>query len=275
MLPRPFRIQSRLPPEQVRGLVKGAFVDWFEIREAPRGWIIGPLMCVWRTAFTNDNTVYALILRAGWRTRVVGFSLSDVARPFFALCLLAILWGIWNQYAAGEMLLRGAILFSVIIGALFTLLARWPMAKREPPSVRFLRRLIEQDRAVSEEVEEVPLPTFECNPRALDLILSGMPTGRVESAADVISAFRKVEDASEEFIILAASDEQFIQSAPMGDGFIVEWRDGSEDRHFTARLAADREEELCAREALALLLTFAHDAAWPDSVIWRAGFGSA
>lgn len=121
--------------------------------------------------------------------------------------------------------------------------------------------------------EQTPLPAFGSEPRNLELIVSGKPLTRVTSAAEVIAVFRAVEDGTEEFIILAAGEQYYVQSAARGEGFLIEWRDGSEDRHFSAVATAIEGEELSARGALELLLVYAHGAPWPDTVTWIPRFG--
>ena len=73
-MPRLFHIDCDAQPEQVKTEIRAALVDWFELREAPRGWIAGPFMCLWRTAQTagRDNSLRR-IFATFWKLAAFGF----------------------------------------------------------------------------------------------------------------------------------------------------------------------------------------------------------
>ena len=143
MLPKLFRIDCADQPEQVKVTIKEALSDWFDPREFPRGWIAGPVMCLWRTAMTNDNIVYAIILRDGWRTRIIGFTLSQFARSFFIFALLgAIVWLIAST-VQGDLFHIGTLPLAIFCGAALAVLIFWPESSQEDRTVTFLREAVE------------------------------------------------------------------------------------------------------------------------------------
>lgn len=268
MLPKLFRIDCADQPEQVKVTIKEALSDWFDPREFPRGWIAGPVICLWRTAMTNDNIVYAVILRDGWRTRIIGFTLSQFARSFFIFALLgAIIWLIAST-VQGDLFLIGTLPLAILCGAALAVLIFWPESSQEDRTVTFLREVVEGQTRKPRLQPAFTRPATYGEARALELVVSGRSVASLATAEAVIAAFRAMDDGEEEFLILAAGENEFFQSAPGPDEFFVEWRDGCRERHFVAQCAGSEGKPLAMQDALRLALDFLHGAEWSENAEW-------
>ena len=70
--------------------------------------------------------------------------------------------------------------------------------------------------------------------RQVELNVDGTVAASPATGAAIESAIRGLDDV--DFIILQEKDQHYFQSAGVTDGYVVEWREGSEDRHFSASL---------------------------------------
>jgi hypothetical protein len=60
---------------------------------------------------------------------------------------------------------------------------------------------------------------------------------RHASEADIIEEFNKFGEENDDFVVLSKNDMNYIQAAPgdfEGEGLVLEYQDGSLDRHFSA-----------------------------------------
>ena len=192
-------------------------------------------MCLWRTAVTNDNTVYAVILRDGWRTRIVGLTLSQFARSFFIFALIGTIVWLVVSTIQGYLFLNGTLPLALLCAAALAVLILWPRSPDEARTVTFLQETVGGRARKPPSQPAFAKPALYGEARAIELVVSGRSIGSPATADAVIAAFRAMEDEEEEFVILVAGDEEFLQSAPSTNGFFVEWRDGCSERHFVAK----------------------------------------
>ncbi|HEY0112639.1 MAG TPA: hypothetical protein VGB59_05740 [Allosphingosinicella sp.] len=199
--------------------------------DGPRGWIVGPVMCLWRTALSSHGPmVFAWISREGEGTRIIGRAGSDLngivgllllTPAMMLLMSLALLQG---QATTGLILLYGGLL---LVGFPLTLWMAHKDRREADPLVNFIRRTIQPAaRSPSKRAAAVRPPTAK-------LILDGASKGYV-SEAELHESLWSLGQG--EFLILERALESYMQVLVEEDSFILEKREGSSKRHFRAEL---------------------------------------
>lgn len=268
MLPRLFTIECDQTPDQVKGATKNSLVGWFEARDAPRGWIVGPVLCLWRTALANDDVVYAIIRQKAWRTQIVGFALDQLAGVFCALLLVVTLLWLVIGTASGSLYLMGTLPLGLVVATLLALVIFWSRSETEARTISFLRSKFGNDHEPRGSRASIDLPEVSGPVRSMQLQLSGRSRTAPATVDGVIAGMRSIERGDEEFLILFTGEQCYLQAAPRDEGFVVEWRDGSEGRHFVARVKDAPRYNLSADEILALALIYLQGGEWPDEIQW-------
>jgi hypothetical protein len=86
------------------------------------------------------------------------------------------------------------------------------------------------------------------------------------SPAQIEAALRKLPGGTDSFAILGADDQRYIQThGGPADGFVLEYRDGSEDEHYRCSRAG-----LSLDEVLAAFMSYQRgDGAYQQSLPWQ------
>ena len=88
------------------------------------------------------------------------------------------------------------------------------------------------------------------------------------SEAEIIAEFNKFGEENDDFVVLSKNDMNYIQAAPgdfEGEGLVLEYQDGSLDRHFSAS-DTNISKELILSVFLAYLKG---EDSWKDKFIWE------
>jgi hypothetical protein len=88
------------------------------------------------------------------------------------------------------------------------------------------------------------------------------------SEAEIIDEFNKFGEENDDFVVLSKNDMNYIQAAPgdfEGEGLVLEYQDGSLDRHFSAS-DTNISKELILSVFLAYLKG---EDSWKDKFIWE------
>ena len=270
----PFAISSPLSPSDLRKSIRTRSKGWFDTRDGARGWVVGPVICLWFSAFDRHGPmVLGWISRNTWGTRIVGRAGSDLngllllgaLTPFMAFCVFML------ALTGGSRSLEGA----VYVGGIFVLLSGivlWSnhLFRREAePLVRFLR-----DAATKANRSRQAQPPAGASFSGLVLAVNGE-----DHAGDVtpdIIHEALLEIGPDGFAVLASAPEIYLQTAWQDGGFIVEMRDGDEARHFRAARSGrpvepkDRSRlTFTFEEVLAMFMAYASRTPMPASVAWE------
>ena len=88
------------------------------------------------------------------------------------------------------------------------------------------------------------------------------------SEAEIIAEFNKFGEENDDFVVLSKNDMNYIQAAPgdfEGEGLVLEYQDGSLDRHYSAS-DTNISKELILSVFLAYLKG---EDSWKDKFIWE------
>ena len=229
-----FEVRSWLPPEQVKAALRSRMKDWFDAQPGARGWIVGPFLCLWLSAFNRRGPrVLATVGRGDLGARVTGRAGSDLnglvahalLTPVLAFCLYQIV-------AAGDYTLRTVLLIGGVLA--LSPLVFWGSHKgrhEADPLVRFV-----QD-AVARAEGRAPAPSAGLA-SSMRLTLTTGGAVRVGPTAEAIhDALLTLGDG--EVVILSAAGETYIQAVFANGGYLLERRDGGPEAHFRAVRADD------------------------------------
>jgi len=224
-----FEIRSPKSPVAVKSAIRAKKVGWFEPKNGPRGWIAGPFMCLWNSAFDRHGPmVIAHIARDDHGSRIRGRAGSDlnglvaltIMTPLMVFLLLAMLAREGTTSLSFYFLVA---FFGLGIPATFW----WAHAdKREAdPLVRFVRRTVEP-RTAESVAQAAPEITAAPAARLIDDNGKKLPaTGEGVRAA--IEGF-----SVDSFVIVEREPDQYMQVLSRKDDYLLEKREGSADQHY-------------------------------------------
>ena len=87
-----FEIRSRLSPEAAKAAIRVNKQVLFDAVSGPRGWVIGPFVCLWMYAFLRTGPMLIGIIRSDEQgSRVRGRAGSDLNGMAYTAALLAFL----------------------------------------------------------------------------------------------------------------------------------------------------------------------------------------
>lgn len=271
----PFGISSSLSASELKKSIRSRNKGWFDMNDGARGWVVGPVVCLWFSAFDRQGPMLlGWISRNTWGTQITGRAGSDlngllvlaVLTPFmiFAVFMMVSTGGSRSLDAA--VLASGLYVF--ICG--IVLWTKHLFRREAEPLVRFLR-----------DVATKSSPPRQAGPSAgakiSELVLS---VNGEDHACDVTPD--TIHEAligigPHGFAVLASAPEVYLQAAWRDGGFIIEMRDGDEASHFRAARsgrplhAKDRSRLIFTfEEVLAVFLAYASETPMPASVAWEA-----
>lgn len=225
-----FELKSNSLPAAVKATIRSRTKGWFDPNNGARGWIVGPYICLWFSAFDRYGPMlFGRISRADLGTSITGRAGSDLnGLVMYSVLLLLMAFLLYEMISAGDYTTNEL----VIIGGLILLspLIFWRSHKdrREAePLVRFLRDAItisgQTLRAKAASVTVLEMFTLNVGGEYRE----GPVTP--EAIHDALLAV----DAGD-FVILESDPETYIQTASRDGGYILEKRDGDNQRHFQA-----------------------------------------
>lgn len=259
-------------PADVKAAIRARKKGWFNPTDGARGWIVGPFVCLWFSAFDRYGPmVFARISGDRSGTTIRGRAGSDLN----GLLLMAVLWPLLAFFlfeivstgSAGSSQLL--VLGVVVLLAPLTFWWAHKDRRQAEPLVRFLKDCLEPRR------KKARRPLRADDRAELGLSVNGETyPGPVTSDA--------VQDAllgvgAGDFLILKSSPETYIQIASSdGDHFVIEVRKGSANQHFKAvrkeagtAPVGDPSELFQFDEVLDALLAYRSGSPMPGVVGWE------
>jgi hypothetical protein len=227
-----FEINSPKSPDAVKSAIRAKKVGWFEPKNGPRGWIAGPLMCLWNSAFDRHGPmVIGRIARDGHGSHIRGRAGSDlnglVALTIMTPLIVFLLAILAREGSTSPYFYLLLAFFGLGIPATFSLAHT---DKREADSlVRFLRRTVEP-RTAKSVAQTPPENTESLSARVMDDNGNQLPaTGETIKAA--------IEGLGvDSFVIVEREPERYMQVLSRKTDYVLEKREGSADQHFRLTL---------------------------------------
>jgi hypothetical protein len=267
-----FEVKSPSQPSDVKAVIRSRKKGWFDPKEGARGWILGPFICLWFSAFDRYGPMlFGRISQAGLGTKITGRAGSDLnglllfsgLLPIMALVLYQLIAA--GDYTTLHLLIIGGILL------LSPLVFLWSHNNRREaePLVRFLRDAITTS---GQSLRKKTAAVLVAN--AFTLNVGGEHRDRAVTPEAIHDALLAV--GAGDFVILEAGQEAYIQTAPSDGGYILEKRDGDKQRHFQAvRRAVARSSSARSRtiftfeEVHEAFMAYASGAPMPLFIAWE------
>ncbi len=227
----PFRIDSPLQLSDLKAAIRARKRPIFDMPDGPRGWIVGPLICLWFSLYDRHGPMLL-----GWMsrnhsgTRVVGRAGSDLNGLLLVIALTPVLAFIIfgmatsGDYPVGRVVIVAA-LYILICGAV--LWSKHMFRRDAEPLVRFL-----QDVAIKRSspgkvkgTDQARLPTMTLT--AGDRVHEGILTPEMIRTA-------LLDLGPDGFAIAESAPQTYLQTAWQDGDFIIEKREGDRSRHYSA-----------------------------------------
>ena len=257
-----------MPLEKVKAGLRARKKGWFDLNGGARGWIAGPFICLWISAFDRYGPMlFGRIRRGDLGTTVSGRAGSDLNGLALYLLLLPLLaFLLWQMIRAGEASANQIVIIGGLI-LLSPLMLWWGHKDRKhaEPLVRFIRNTITTggQTVKAKAVVERILPQIR-------MTVSGAERSGAVTAQSIYDAltYAGVGDS----VVLATEPQAYIQTLLREDGFNIERRAGDHLRHFRGirRDAVFEEGQVFTfEEVLAALIAYSSGAALPGVIAWE------
>lgn len=265
-----FEIRSPAPSSKVKATIRSRKKNWFDPKNGPRGWIVGPFICLWMSAFDRYGPM--LVGRISSRelvgTRIAGRAGADLnGTALFLLLTPLMAWITWEMYRHGQ----GTTQAYVVIGLIFGLglpLTLWIGSKDRKdaePLVRFLRQtLTSQGEALRNRSAAVSMSG------SFRMTVSGEERPGSIKAECIYDAL--IHAGVGDSVVLATSDEFYLQTLLKTDGFVLEKREGDRFHHYKAARRAepsDKQAYFEFEDVLAALLAYGSGSQMPENITWE------
>lgn len=270
----PFDISSPLTPADLRKSIRSRSRDWFDMKNGARGWVVGPVVCLWFSAFDRHGPMLlGWISKNTWGTRIAGRAGSDLdgllilvaITPLMVFCLFMMASTVGSRSLEGAVFAGGFFALICVI----VLWAKHVFRREAEPLVRFLKEAATKSNS-SRRAE----PTAGTDFSGLVLTVSGEDHAGDVTLDTIYEALLGI--GVDGFAVLASAPEIYLQTAWQDGGFIIEMRDGDEVRHFRAARSGrpvepkDRSRlTFTFEEVLAVFIAYASGKPTPASVAWE------
>lgn len=263
-----FEVTSPSRTTDVKAIIRERKKGWFDPKNGTRGWICGPFICLWLSAFDRYGPMlFGLIRDDGFGTRISGRAGSDLNGLISTVCLLPLLVFILVEMLTADQFEWNNI--AIIGGIIFLALLCFWWAHQErrqaEPLVRFLRDTLtvgDRSRRALSEKDSIS--------EGMTLNVGGQTSGETASAMAIHAAL--LDLAERDFVILEDGPENYIQTMSQNGSFVVEMRRGP-GQHFQATrrnvAATDRTRfHFTFEEARAAFMAFGSGTAAPSMLVW-------
>jgi hypothetical protein len=227
----PFEISSSLPPEKAKATLRSKKTSLFDTKNGARGWIAGPFICLWFSAFDRYGPMlFGLMSADKLGTRVRGRAGSDLnGVAMFTLSIPLVGWLVFKMVSEGQASGRQLLVLGLVFLVGGPLIYWWAHKERKDaePLVRFIRSALAQSPVNS---GSTPLPQKVHGD--LCLLLNGEYLGGPVTRATIQKAFMRV--GNRDFLIIESDEQTYLQTAWRKGGYILEVRKGGPSEHYRA-----------------------------------------
>ena len=268
-----FEVSSSLSPTNAKKAIRAKKTDMFDMKNGARGWVAGPFICLWFSAFDRYGPMlFGRISAHNFGTRVHGRAGSDLNGVLmFTLLILVMAWldfmMISEGHSSTEQLLWIGLIF--LVGAPLFYWSAHKDRKDAEPLVRFLRKTLSPAPGLS--TSAISATDKARNAR---LILSGdHMEGPVTSEA-IENALMRVGNG--DFLIIETDTEDYFQTAFQEGAFTLETRKGGPTQHYravrvenAADLTGNADDRFTFEETQEALIAYVSGGNTPGFIRWQ------
>lgn len=256
----PFEIRAAMPVDQAKASIRKRLKPWFDVRTGARGWLCGPLLCLWNSAFDSQGPmIVARMIQEHGETRIRGYAGANI-NGAIALTGGALLLTAFSAIVQPQLLAFLLPAMTILIGGG---LVAFHLTRREADGlVRFLEASLTPHKL---------RPAWRRRPatiaRDIKVIVNGEVVGGTvtQDSIEALAASLK----SDSFMVLELDAERYLQTVAVGDDFLIEMREGNEANHFQATRLSGGGELFAQDETIEALLTYAAGEPAPSFLVWK------
>lgn len=267
-----FDIKSQSAPSDVKAIIRSHKKDWFDPKKGARGWIAGPFICLWSSAFDRHGPMlFGRISRDNRGTRISGRAGSDLnGLAMFTILISVLLLAFCQTVFDGNFAFNDIAIIGILIA--LSPLVFWMSHKDRraaDPLVRFLRdNATGAGRSLRKKSTNIRIS------RPLSIYINGENDKNPATTDSIYDTL--LGTGAGDFVVLALDSENYIQTASQGGGYILEMREGDHQRHYraarrgtTSALNGNSGYIFTFKEVLAAFMAYGSDAPMPGFVGWE------
>jgi len=267
-----FEVSYLESPTEIRAIISKKRTSWFDAKNGARGWTLGPILCLWFSAFDKHGPMLFGLIRPTFSgTKIYGRAGSDLNGILAftlllpGLILLTAKLHSENSATLGSLVTVGIIVF---IGGPLAYWIAHKDRKSAEPLIRFLQNLTRPRPAPTAEQD-----LLKRTSRAVTMIENELVNAAPITVQSIGQALDRM--GAHDVLVLEIANETYIQTICLdGASFLLEKREGNAASHYRAFKAiptakSAKTQELGLDEINQALLAYASDAPAPTSFSWE------
>jgi len=139
----PFDINSTHQPSDVKDAIRSGRKPLFDQQDGARGWVAGPLICLWFSAFDRQGPMLlGWISQSPSGTRIVGRAGSDLNGLLMLIATMPVMtFAVYRMVSLGDYPIGRVLIVSVFYVAIcaVVLFSKHRLRREAKPLVGFLR----------------------------------------------------------------------------------------------------------------------------------------
>lgn len=203
----------------------------FDVKNGARGWVLGPFICLWFSAFDRYGPMlFGMISADNFGTRVHGRAGSDLNGMAIYTALIPLMaWIVFMMISEGQATGGQLVMIAVVflIGGPLIYWSAHKQRKDAEPLVRFLRKALTQSASRYKSTAS-PHKTGE----EIRLLLNGDHLEGPVTQEAVQNALIRV--GNRDFMIIETGPQHYMQTMCQDGKYILEVRKGGPDKHYRA-----------------------------------------
>lgn len=226
-----FEVFSSLSLAEAKIAIRSKKTSIFDVKNGARGWVVGPFVCLWFSAFDRYGPMlFGMISADKFGTRVHGRAGSDLDGIATYTALIPLMaWIVFMMISEGQATGGQLVMIAVVFligGPLIYWLAH-KQRKDAEPLVRFLRKALTQSASRYKSTAS-PHKTGD----EMRLLLNGDDLEGPVSQEAIQNALIRV--GNRDFMIIEAGPQDYMQTMCEKGKYILEVRKGGRDKHYRA-----------------------------------------
>lgn len=255
---------------EARAAIRSKKSKILDVKNGARGWIIGPFICLWFSAFDQYGPMlFGLISARNSGSRVHGIAGSDLNGVVMFTLLASMVAPLGPL-----MVLQGEVPGFQLLPLALTFLVGGPIVywsahrerKSAEPLVRFLHRTL-KPRTARAKSPSSPASTHD----GLSMILNGHALDGPVTPEELDDALLRVGNG--DFLVIEAGPQTYMQTACRDGRYVLEMRNGGPYAHYRAVRnsthqvdGAEPDDTLTYQEVSAAFGSYLTGASLPDSL---------
>ncbi|WIW90492.1 hypothetical protein K3M67_21015 (plasmid) [Sphingobium sp. V4] len=226
-----FDLESQLDASTVKTAIRKRKKRWLEPTNGPRGWILGPFICLWYSAFDRYGPMlFGVISSRRQGASIRGLAGSDLNGVImFSLLIPLMAFIVFQLISSGQASTRQLVVIALVfmVGGPLIYWSAHKDRREAEPLVRFLHDTV----TISGKALRTRPPKGVIR-SDLVLIIAGEQFEGPPTTEALHDSLLNVGPRA--FVILEAGPETYLQTAFQDGNYVIEMREGDSQHHFSA-----------------------------------------